>query len=258
MEGFNADWMPTAYDTAAGPDDCGRHDRRDRRPGDSPMVRIIAIGAAVCAVAGVGGIILVDRMDMAHDGNVTACERAVLSRDRQAGLFDKDSERYGKSIDAEALRKADEDLARRWVKARNRPSVSEISCDADHDNATLKRAKEKADGEATRMRKARRTLKSLYGKASDVLGREADKDRRERFHTALEKAERTLDDTRGADLNLPYLRTRLGQEYDKAKEMDAGSADPDELDRMASILESLSEQTVDSIRAGQGSEEDDG
>ena len=60
MEGFNADWMPTAYDTAAGPDDGGRHDRRDRRPGDSPMVRIIAIGAAVCAVAGVGGIILVD------------------------------------------------------------------------------------------------------------------------------------------------------------------------------------------------------
>ena len=146
MEGFNADWMPTAYDTAAGPDDGGRHDRRDRRPGDSPMVRIIAIGAAVCAVAGVGGIILVDRMDMTHDGNVTACERAVLSRDRQAGLFDKDSERYGKSIDAEALRKADEDLARRWGKARNRPSVSEISCDADHDNATLKRAKEKADG----------------------------------------------------------------------------------------------------------------
>ena len=136
--------------------------------------------------------------------------------------------------------------------------MSGISCDADCDNTTLKRAKEKADGEATRMRKARRTLKSLYGKASDVLGRKADKDRRERFHTALEKAERVLDDTRDADLNLPYLRTRLGQEYDKAKEMDAGSADPDELDRMASILESLSEQTVDSIRAGQGSEEDDG
>ena len=186
MEGFNADWMPTAYDTAAGTDDCGRHDRRDRRPGGFPMVRIIAIGAAVCAVAGVGGIILVDRMDMAHDGNVTACERAVLSRDRQAGLFDKDSERYGTNIDVRALRKADEDLARRWVKARNRPSVSAISCDADHDNATLKRAKEKADGEATRMRKARRTLKSLYGKASDVLGRTAYKDRRERFHTALE------------------------------------------------------------------------
>ena len=241
MEGFNADWMPTAYDTAAGPDDGGRHDRRDRRPGGSTMVRIIAIGATVCAVAGVGGIILVDRMDMAHDGNVTACERAVLSRDRQAGLFDKDSERYGTNIDAEALHKADEDLARRWVKARNRPSVSAISCDADHDNATLKRAKEKADGEATRMRKARRTLKSLYG-----------------FHTALEKAERVLDDTRDVDLNLPYLLTRLGQEYDKAKEMDAGSADPDELDRMASILESLSEQTVNSIRAGQGSEEDDG
>ena len=220
MEGFNADWMPTAYDTAAGPDDGGRHDRRDRRPGGSTMVRIIAIGATVCAVAGVGGIILVDRMDMAHDGNVTACERAVLSRDRQAGLFDKDSERYGTNIDAEALHKA--------------------------------------DGEATRMRKARRTLKSLYGKASDVLGRKADKDKRERFHTALEKAERVLDDTRDADLNLPYLLTRLGQEYDKAKEMDAGSADPDELDRMASILESLSEQTVNSIRAGQGSEEDDG
>ena len=95
MEGFNADWMPTAYDTAAGTDDGGRHDRRDRRPGGFPMVRIIAIGAAVCAVAGVGVIILVDRMDMTHDGNVTACERAVLSRDRQAGLFDKDSERYG-------------------------------------------------------------------------------------------------------------------------------------------------------------------
>ena len=258
MEGFNADWMPTAYDTAADPDDGGRHDRRDRRPGGSTMVRIIAIGATVCAVAGVGGIILVDRMDMAHDGNVTACERAVLSRDRQAGLFDKDSERYGTNIDAEALHKADEDLARRWVKARNRPSVSAISCDADCDNATLKRAKEKADGEATRMSKARRTLKSLYGKASDVLGRKADKDKRERFYTALEKAERVLDDTRDTDLNLPYLLTRLGQEYDKAKEMDAGSADPDELDRMASILESLSAQTVNSIRAGQGSEEDDG
>ena len=115
MEGFNADWMPTAYDTAAGTDDGGRHDRRDRRPGGFPMVRIIAIGAAVCAVAGVGGIILVDRMDMTHDGNVTACERAVLSRDRQAGLFDKDSERYGTNIDAVALRKADEDLARRWL-----------------------------------------------------------------------------------------------------------------------------------------------
>ena len=33
MEGFNADWMPTAYDTAAGTDDGGKHDRRDRRPG---------------------------------------------------------------------------------------------------------------------------------------------------------------------------------------------------------------------------------
>lgn len=174
MEGFNADWMPTAYDTPAGPDDGGKHDRHGLRPGGSTMVRIIAIGATVCAVAGVGGIILVDRMDMTHDGNVTACERAVSARDRQAGLFDKDSERYGTNIDAETLRKADEDLARRWVKARNRPSVSEISCDADHDNATLKRAKEKADGEATRMRKARRTLKSLYGKASDVLGRKAD------------------------------------------------------------------------------------
>lgn len=244
MEGFNADWMPTAYDTPAGTDDGGRHDRHGLRSGGSTMVRIIAIGATVCAVAGVGGIILVDRMDMA--------------RDRQAGLFDKDSERYGTNIDAEALRKADKDLARRWLKARNRPSVSEISCDADCDNATLKQAKEKADGEATRMRKARRTLKSLYGKASDVLGRKADKDERERFHTALKQAERVLDDTRDADLNLPYLRTRLGQEYDKAKEMDAGSADPDELDRMASILESLSEQTVDSIRAGQGSKEDDG
>lgn len=258
MEGFNADWMPTAYDTPAGTDDGGRHDRHGLRSGGSTMVRIIAIGATVCAVAGVGGIILVDRMDMARDRNVTACERAVLSRDRQAGLFDKDSERYGTNIDAEALRKADKDLARRWLKARNRPSVSEISCDADCDNATLKQAKEKADGEATRMRKARRTLKSLYGKASDVLGRKADKDERERFHTALKQAERVLDDTRDADLNLPYLRTRLGQEYDKAKEMDAGSADPDELDRMASILESLSGQTVDSIRAGQGSKEDDG
>ncbi|WP_137655372.1 hypothetical protein [Bifidobacterium moukalabense] len=258
MEGFNADWMPTAYDTPSGTDDGGRHDRHGRRPGGSPMVRIIAIGATVCAVAGVGGIILVDRMDMTRDRNVAACEQAVSARDRQAGLFDRDSERYGTNIDVRTLRKADENLARRWVKARNRPSVSAISCDADCDNATLKRAKEKADGEATRMRKARRTLKSLYGKASDVLGRKADKDKRERFHTALKQAERVLDDTRDADLNLPYLRTRLGQEYDKAKELDAESADPDELDRMASILESLSEQTVDSVRAGQGSEEDDG
>lgn len=62
MEGFNADWMPTAYDTPAGPDDGGKHDRHGLRPGGSTMVRIIAIGATVCAVAGVDGIILVDRM----------------------------------------------------------------------------------------------------------------------------------------------------------------------------------------------------
>ena len=242
-EGVDPDWNPFSTPRSLD-DDPGWDDGSPRAAAASRLPKrlivVITIVTLIIAVVSIGLVITESNMSVHRHQLASACENAVAemgqTRDRLDGQV---AERF-KDIDPQALTKRQK---HEYDSLRVIAKPASIDCDASQRNSRLEENTRKARQATRRYARQSKQVAEFARKAERLAAKHTDRENTDRLAKDIDEARSLLDRTKGMELTVPYLRTRLSDTLTRAEQTPADSSDAGST---ADTLEDLMNQVRES------------
>lgn len=225
----------------------GRHGKDD---GDEAEARTrprigVRVGVATVIVTGLmvgagltAGMVSANRRERLADA-LAACERSARTWSAGSAEWGRDRDRIMGSVDLDALRATDPDMADTLERLSSDP-VTPAGCTAGGDTATLDADAKRISKAADMLAKRSERLEKAVAKAGQTVGDAESSRARSRLERAVADARGLLAGSTADQYKVPYLYRRLGQLTEQAAGLlDDGSASPADMDRLSQGIDSM-------------------
>lgn len=225
----------------------GRHGKDD---GDEAKARTrprigVRVGVATVIVTGLmvgagltAGMVSANRRERLADASA-ACERSARTWSAGSAEWGRDRDRIMGSVDLDALRATDPDMADTLERLSSDP-VTPAGCTAGGDTATLDADAKRISKAADRLAKRSERLEKAVAKAGQTVGDAESSRARSRLEHAVADARGLLAGSTADQYKVPYLYRRLEQLTEQAAGLlDDGSASPEDMDRLFQGIDSM-------------------
>lgn len=232
----------------------GRHGKDD---GDEAEARTrprigVRVGVATVIVTGLmvtagltAGMVSANRRERLADASA-ACERSARTWSAGSAAWGRDRDRIMGSVDLDALRATDPDMAGTLERLSADP-VTPAGCTAGSEAATLDADAKRISKAADMLAKRSERLEKAVAKAGQTVGDAESSRARSRLERAVADARGLLAGSTADQYKVPYLYRRLGQLTEQAAGLlDDGSASPADMDRLSQGIDSM----VSSLASG--------
>lgn len=219
----------------------GRHGKDD---GDEAEARTrprigVRVGVATVIVTGLmvtagltAGMVSANRRERLADASA-ACERSARAWSAGSAAWGRDRDRIMGSVDLDALRATDPDMAGSLERLSADPATP-AGCTAGGDAATLDADAKRISKAADRLAKRSERLEKAVAKAGQTVGDAESSRARSRLEHAVADARGLLAGSTADQYKVPYLYRRLEQLTEQAAGLlDDGSASPADMDRLS-------------------------
>ena len=225
----------------------GRHGKDD---GDEAEARTrprigVRVGVATVIVTGLmvgagltAGMVSANRRERLADASA-ACERSARAWSAGSAEWGRDRDRIMGSVDLDALRATDPDMAGSLERLSSDP-VTPAGCTAGGDAATLDADAKRISKAADMLAKRSERLEKAVAKAGQTVGDAESSRARSRLERAVADARGLLAGSTADQYKVPYLYRRLEQLTEQAAGLlDDGSASPEDMDRLSQGIDSM-------------------
>jgi len=203
------------------------------------------VGVATVIVTGLmvtagltAGMVSANRRERLADASA-ACERSARAWSAGSAAWGRDRDRIMGSVDLDALRATDPDMAGSLERLSSDPATP-AGCTAGGDAATLDADAKRISKAADRLAKRSERLEKAVAKAGQTVGDAESSRSRSRLERAVADARGLLAGSTADQYKVPYLYRRLEQLTEQAAGLlDYGSASPADMDRLFQGIDSM-------------------